>query len=119
MMMKSVFWWRKPEYPEETTDLRQSGIYHIRQGQLCLRLLFSSLKQIINHHVVINHKLNSQTNCQTTEYQTSEIHTAGTLHGLTRSARLPVVRDSRFSEHRNSQNISPKNYSVSREISKL
>ena len=24
MMMKSVFWWRKPEYPEETTDLRQS-----------------------------------------------------------------------------------------------
>ena len=23
MMMKSVFWWRKPEYSEETTDLRQ------------------------------------------------------------------------------------------------
>ena len=23
MMMKSVFWWRNPEYPEETTDLRQ------------------------------------------------------------------------------------------------
>ena len=23
MMIKSVFWWRKPEYPEETTDLRQ------------------------------------------------------------------------------------------------
>ena len=23
MMMKSVFWRRKPEYPEETTDLRQ------------------------------------------------------------------------------------------------
>ena len=23
MVMKSVFWWRKPEYPEETTDLRQ------------------------------------------------------------------------------------------------
>ena len=22
-MMESVFWWRKPEYPEETTDLRQ------------------------------------------------------------------------------------------------
>ena len=21
MMMKPVFWWRKPEYPEETTDL--------------------------------------------------------------------------------------------------
>ena len=24
MIMKSVFWWRKPEYPEETTDLRQT-----------------------------------------------------------------------------------------------
>ena len=24
MMMKSVFYWRKPEYPEETTDLRQA-----------------------------------------------------------------------------------------------
>ena len=23
MMRKSVIWWRKPEYPEETTDLRQ------------------------------------------------------------------------------------------------
>ena len=23
IMMKSVLWWRKPEYPEETTDLRQ------------------------------------------------------------------------------------------------
>ena len=23
MMMTSVFWWRKAEYPEETTDLRQ------------------------------------------------------------------------------------------------
>ena len=27
MMMKSVFWWRKPEYPEETTDLRLSKGY--------------------------------------------------------------------------------------------
>ena len=25
MMMESVFWWRKPEHPEETTDLRQEG----------------------------------------------------------------------------------------------
>ena len=25
MMMKSVFWWRKPDYPEETTDLRHGG----------------------------------------------------------------------------------------------
>ena len=23
MMMKSIIWWRKPEYPEETTDLRK------------------------------------------------------------------------------------------------
>ena len=26
MVMKSVFWRRKPEYPEETTDLRQVGL---------------------------------------------------------------------------------------------
>ena len=26
MMMKSVFWWRKPEHPEETTDLRQVAL---------------------------------------------------------------------------------------------
>ena len=33
MMMKSVFWWRKPEHPEETTDLRQvtdETVSHIR-----------------------------------------------------------------------------------------
>ena len=27
-MMKSVFWWRKPEYPEETTDLRHISREH-------------------------------------------------------------------------------------------
>ena len=25
MMMKSVIWWRKPAYPEETTDLCDKG----------------------------------------------------------------------------------------------
>ena len=32
MMMKTVLWWRKPEYPEETTDLRQvtGETFHIR-----------------------------------------------------------------------------------------
>ena len=29
MMTKSLFWWRKPEYPEETTDLRQVGLTDI------------------------------------------------------------------------------------------
>ena len=29
MMMKSVFWWRNPEYPEETTDLRQFTFYFL------------------------------------------------------------------------------------------
>ena len=29
MMMKSVFWWRKPEYPEETTDLHIHIHIHI------------------------------------------------------------------------------------------
>ena len=36
MMMKSVFWWRKPEYPEETTDLPEERlatiIAHIHRG---------------------------------------------------------------------------------------
>ena len=27
MMIKSVFWWRKPEYPEETTNLRRDAFY--------------------------------------------------------------------------------------------
>ena len=34
MMMKSVFWWRKPEYPEETTDLRQVTDEHTQYGYL-------------------------------------------------------------------------------------
>ena len=42
MMMKSVFWWRKPEYPEETTDLRQVHGMHSGGGSpfsknLCVR----------------------------------------------------------------------------------
>ena len=37
MMMKSVIWWRKPEYPEETTDLRQ--VVHT----------YASLKTKFNH----------------------------------------------------------------------
>ena len=36
MMMKSVFWWRKPEYPEETTDLRQSKYGDIQEVSLSL-----------------------------------------------------------------------------------
>ena len=35
MMMKSVFWWRKPEHPEETTDLRQvtDETFHMRKWE--------------------------------------------------------------------------------------
>ena len=36
MMMKSVIWWRKPEYPEETTDLRQIYIIEVCGGDLVL-----------------------------------------------------------------------------------
>ena len=34
MMIKSVFWWRKPEYPEESTDLRQvtDETFHTNQS---------------------------------------------------------------------------------------
>ena len=35
MMMKSVFWWRKPEYPEETTDLRQVTDETVHTYGLC------------------------------------------------------------------------------------
>ena len=30
MMMKSVFWWRKPEYPEETTDRHDTSKLHVK-----------------------------------------------------------------------------------------
>ena len=35
MMMKSVFWWRKPEYPEETTDIWQvtDETFHTYEAQ--------------------------------------------------------------------------------------
>ena len=49
MMMKSVFWWRKPEYPEETTDLRQVTDETFHTYGLCpdrgLNLGRSSVKQ--------------------------------------------------------------------------
>ena len=49
MMMKSVFWWRKPEYPEETTDLRQVTDENVHTYGLCpvrgLNLGRSGVKQ--------------------------------------------------------------------------
>ena len=49
MMMKSVFWWRKPEYPEETTDLRQVTDETFHTYGLCpvrgLNLGHSAVKQ--------------------------------------------------------------------------
>ena len=49
MMMKSVFWWRKPEYPEETTDLRQVTDETFHTYGLCpvrgLNLVRSGVKQ--------------------------------------------------------------------------
>ena len=49
MMMKSVFWWRKPEYPEETTDLRQVTDETFHTYSLCpvrgLNLGRSGVKQ--------------------------------------------------------------------------
>ena len=41
MMMKPVFWWRKPEYPEETTDLRQVTDETFHTYGLCLLSLLS------------------------------------------------------------------------------
>ena len=49
MMMKSVFWWRKPEHPEETTDLRQVTDETFHTYGLCpvrgLNLVRSGVKQ--------------------------------------------------------------------------
>ena len=49
MMMESVFWWRKPEYPEETTDLRQVTDETFHTYSLCpvrgLNLGRSGVKQ--------------------------------------------------------------------------
>ena len=48
-MMKSVIWWRKPEYPEETTDLRQVTDETFHTYGLCpvrgLNLCRSGVKQ--------------------------------------------------------------------------
>ena len=46
MMMKSVFWWRKPEYPEETTDLRQvtDETFH------CLLMLHYDPRAVPHYH---------------------------------------------------------------------
>ena len=47
--MKSVFWWRKPEYPDETTDLRQVTDETFHTYDLCpvrgLNLGRSGVKQ--------------------------------------------------------------------------
>ena len=49
MMMKSGFWWRNPEYPEETTDLRQATDETFHTYGLCpvrgLNLGHSGVKQ--------------------------------------------------------------------------
>ena len=54
MMMKSVFWWRKPEYPEETTDLRQvtdSGACEtsITHEECNLKVKQNAANLIMNH----------------------------------------------------------------------
>ena len=36
MMMKSVFWWRKPEYPEETTVYICVYVADVRRDELSL-----------------------------------------------------------------------------------
>ena len=40
MMMKSVFWWRKPEYPEETTDqLFSNRPGHVEAGMMMTMMM--------------------------------------------------------------------------------
>ena len=75
MMTKSVFWWRKPEYPEETTDLRSvldlytSNLQTDTPSDACFRLLFGDngrrcrLKRILRTqlNLVIKDVVMSQT----------------------------------------------------------
>ena len=44
MMMKSVIWWRKPEYPEETTDLRQVTDAIVFRGNAIIYVFYMSLQ---------------------------------------------------------------------------
>ena len=43
MMMKSVFWWRKPEYPEETTDRKQKRQLLLHSASLEVQDIFDTL----------------------------------------------------------------------------
>ena len=67
MMMKSVFWWRKPEYPEETTDLRQVTDETFHTYGLCpvrgLNLGRSGVKQSITNINDDNDTMRQYTNC--------------------------------------------------------
>ena len=54
MMMKSVFWWRKPEYPEETTYLRQVTDGEIDEINAWNCLIQSVCLSYINRIYVIN-----------------------------------------------------------------
>ena len=53
MMMKSVIWWRKPEYPEETTDLRntaiQQGTRHVGHVRLSFTHILFDLRCVFRH----------------------------------------------------------------------
>ena len=47
MMMKSVIWWRKPEYPEETTDLRQVTDETFHTYGLCRTFTYATLSYVL------------------------------------------------------------------------
>ena len=58
IMMKSVIWWRKPENPEETTDLRQLTDENFHTYGLCpvqgLNLGRSGVKQTMSACMVMS-----------------------------------------------------------------
>ena len=78
MMMKSVLWWRKPEYPEETTDLRQvtDETFYTFAPELSVH---QRVKVTLSCHIKVS--LTCQTISSATWYQVGWLASGMEIHG--------------------------------------